>query len=60
MIRIHIVEWSPPCNINTLRFYLCVRLSVTDVGVAVTNLRFVCKIIMCTSAFTEMAIIFSS
>ena len=31
--------------------------SVTDVGVAVTNLRFVCKTITCISAFTEMAII---
>ena len=37
---------------------MCV--SVTDVGVAVTNLRVVCKIIMCVSAFTEMAIIESS
>ena len=31
---------------------------VTDVGVAATNLRFVCKTITCVSAFTEMAIIF--
>ena len=32
--------------LNTLRFYLCVsvRVCVTDVGVAVTNLRVVCKI----------------
>ena len=41
---------------------LCVRLSVclcvTDVGVAVTNLRVMCKTITCVSAFTEMAIIF--
>ena len=37
-------------------FSVCV--SVTDVGVAVTNLRFVCKTITCVSAFTEMAIIF--
>ena len=29
-----------------------------DVGVAVMNLRVLCKIIMCVSAFTEMAIIF--
>ena len=29
-----------------------------DVGVAVTNLRVVCKTITCVSAFTEMAIIF--
>ena len=35
-----------------------VRVSVTDVGVAVTNLRFVCKTITCVSAFTEVAIIF--
>ena len=35
-------------------------MSVTDVGVAVTNLRFVCKTITCASAFTEMAIIFIS
>ena len=28
---------------------------VTDVGVAVTNLRVVCKIVTCVSAFTEMA-----
>ena len=44
-----------------LRFFLCVRLSVTEMGVAVTNLRVVCKIITCVSAFTftelEMAII---
>ena len=32
-----------------------VRLSVTDVGVAVTNLRVVCKSITCVSAFTEIA-----
>ena len=33
----------------------CVRVCVTDVGVAVTNLRVVCKIITCVSAaFTEM------
>ena len=31
--------------VNTLRFLVCV--SVTDVGVAVTNLRVVCKIIAC-------------
>ena len=35
-----------------------VRVCVTDVGVAVTNLRVVCKTITCVSAFTEMAIIF--
>ena len=34
-------------------------MSVTDVGVAVTNLRVVCKTITCASAFTEMAIIIS-
>ena len=33
--------------INTLRFLLSVCLCVTDVGVAVTNLRVVCKIIAC-------------
>ena len=37
-------------------------MSVTDVGVAVTDLRVVCKSITCVSAFTEaftkMAIIF--
>ena len=47
--------------INTLRFLLSVclsvRLCVTDVGVAVTNLQVVCKIITCVSAFTEMAIL---
>ena len=37
--------------INALRFYLCVCPSVTDVGVAVTNLWVVCKIITCVSAF---------
>ena len=42
--------------INTLRFLLSVCVCVTDVGVAATNLRFVCKTIMCVSAFTEMAI----
>ena len=31
-------------------------MCVTDVGVAVTNLRVVCKIITCVSAFTEMVI----
>ena len=38
-------------TINALRF-LVVRVCVTDVGVAVTNLRVVCKIITCVSAFT--------
>ena len=33
-------------------------MCVTDVGVAITNLRVVCKIITCILAFTEMAIIF--
>ena len=36
-------------------FVVC--LSMTDVGMAVTNLRVVCKIIVCVSAFTEMAIL---
>ena len=53
------------CNNLIIRFFLCVPLSVClsvmDVGVAVTNLRGVCKIITCVSAFTftelEMAII---
>ena len=31
---------------------------VTDVGVAITNLQVMCKLITCVSAFTEMAIIF--
>ena len=31
-----------------------VRLSVTDVGMAITNLRVVCKIITCVPAVTEM------
>ena len=34
---------------------LLVCLCVTDVGVAVTNLRVVCEIITCASAFPEMA-----
>ena len=34
---------------------VCVCVSVMDVGVAVTNLRVVCKTITCASAFTEMA-----
>ena len=38
--------------INTLRFLLSVCVSVTDVGMAVTGLRFVCKIITCVSALT--------
>ena len=54
--------WFSVLLINTLRFYLCVCVSVclcvTDVGVAVTNLRVVCKIITCVPAVTEMAIIF--
>ena len=32
---------------------MSVRVCVTDVGVAVTNLRVVCKTITCVSAFTE-------
>ena len=32
-------------------------MCVMDVGVAVTNLQVVCKIITCVSAFTEMAIL---
>ena len=45
---------------NTFRFLLsvCVCVCVTDVGVAVTDLRVVCKLITCVSTFTEMAIIF--
>ena len=39
---------------NTLRFLLSVCLCVTDVGVAVTNLRVVCKIIACVPAVTEI------
>ena len=35
---------------------MSVRVCVTDVGVAVTNLRVVCKSITCVSAFTEMVI----
>ena len=31
-------------------------MCVTDVGVAATNLRFVCKTITCVSAFTEMVL----
>ena len=42
--------------INTLRFYLSVCACVTDVGVAITNLRVVCRIITCVPAVTEMAI----
>ena len=37
---------------------MSVRPSVPDVGVAITNLRVVCKIITRISAFTEMAMIF--
>ena len=47
--------------ILTIIKILVVRLSVCvcvmDVGVAVTNLRVVCKTITCASAFTEMAIL---
>ena len=32
----------------------CVCVCVTDVGVAVMNLRVVCKIVTCVSAFTEI------
>ena len=32
---------------------LSVFVCVTDVGVAVTNLRVVCKLITCVSAFAE-------
>ena len=41
--------------INTLRFLVCVCVSVTDVGVATTNLRVVCKIIACIPAVTEFS-----
>ena len=44
--------------VNTLRFYLSVCPCVMDVGVAITNLRVVCKIITCVPAVTEMAINF--
>ena len=50
---------SPDCNLLVLvllRFYLCVCPCVMDVGLAVTNLRVVCKIITCVPAVTEMAI----
>ena len=38
-----------------IKILLCVRLSVTDMGVAVTNLRVVCKIIrvVCKSAHVQ-------
>ena len=36
---------------------VCPCVCVTDVGVAITNLRVVCKIITCVSASTEMAIL---
>ena len=40
--------------IKILLVCLSVCLSVTDVGVAVTNLRVVCKIITCDLAVTEI------
>ena len=40
--------------LNTFKIVV-VRLSVTDVDVAITNLRVVCKIITCVSACTEIA-----
>ena len=52
----------PDCMliINALRYLLsvrpCVHVCVTDVDVAVMNLRVVCKIITCVSAFTEIGI----
>ena len=54
----YITDAVVQCVFNTLRFLLSVRVCVTDVGMAVTNLRVVCKTITCISAFTEMAIIF--
>ena len=51
LLLVHIM-FSFIFNTCTLRFSLSVCLSVTDVGVAVTNLRVVCKIITCVSAFT--------
>ena len=52
------------CSISIHHQYIKILVvcpSVTDVGVAVTNLRVVCKIITCVSAFTftelEMAIL---
>ena len=38
LVNVHIVL-NYRILINTLRFYLCVCLCVTDVGVAVTDLR---------------------
>ena len=60
------VDYSIHCN-SIIRVVYCrnsyqyikifvVRLSVTDVGVAIMNLRVVCKITY-VSAFTKMAII---
>ena len=55
-IIIEYPSWYQYIKIFVVRPSVCV--CVTDVGVATTNLRFVCKTIMCVSAFTEMAIIF--
>ena len=49
---------SPYINMDTCIKIFVVCLSMTDVGLAVTNLRVVSKIITCVSAFTEMVIIF--
>ena len=46
------------CIIKIFVVHPSVCVYVMDVGVAVANLRVVCKTITCISAFTEMAIIF--
>ena len=43
---------KPTTSYFVLSVCLSVRPSVMDVGVAVTDLRVVCKIITCVSAFT--------
>ena len=56
LIHVHVGHLWQLYTINTLRFLLSIRSCVTDVGVAITNLRVVCKIITCVSAltFTEL------
>ena len=46
------------CSCQYIKILLAVCPLVMDVGVAITNLRVVCKIITCVSAVTEMAIVF--
>ena len=52
----NLLRWIPLYYqyIKILLVCVSVRVCVTDVGVTVPNLRVMCKIITCVSAFTEL------